>query len=514
MLLVVTGLYGLDFGYHWDEDRLLDKVQFSIDTGILLPRDFYNYPSMSYWLSLVGSGPEFILVIQEAGSDASIHNILSGESFDIRSQVSARVFDKRNLLRVRAFFLFTSSLTVIWVYLLQLMWRQNWVEAMLAASIMAFSWEVAYHLRWIAPDGLLMQFGALTLLFLILSQQRPKHGRAWLKIAALAAGLACGSKYQGGLFIVPLLIASFQLREPAMTPRRRTILLVEVMAIFGLSYLISTPGTVLAPLEFARDVFFERVHYQEGHHGHTIAAGWEHLRINIDYFALALLSRYPYNAFVLFSFSLVGVYATIKESRQHSLLFLSFPLLYILFMSAQSVMLLRNLLVLTPFFAILSARGITLVWESVSFSRGARMMFSATVVILLLMNAIWLVSAAETIKNRSMEKFVHEAARYVTSHPDLRFFISEQVAVAFDTVGKNRLPNVTRSSSDEVDMALFYVSEGMTPVEWPATRRNLTVTWFGPMEVNINYYPNWGGDDRILLMLMKQAREIEVKAIN
>jgi hypothetical protein len=511
-LLVATGLYGLDFGYHWDEDRLLDKVQFSIDTGILLPRDFYNYPSMSYWLSLAGSSLELIHVVQETGPDASLRDILSGESFGIRSQFSENILSAENRLRVRALFLLVSSLSVIWVYIMQLIWRQNRVEALLAALIMALSWEVAYHIRWIAPDGLLMSFGALTLLLVMLSQLRPKNGRTWLKLAAVAAGVTCGSKYQGGLFIVPLLIALFQLHEPAMTPRQRTTLLFEIIAIFGLSYLISTPGTVLVPLEFARDVYFERIHYQSGHVGSTVVAGWEHLRLNMDYFAFALLSRYSISAFVLFAFSLLGVYALIRESRPLALLFLSFPVLYILLMSAQSVMLLRNLLVLTPFFAVLAARGVAIVWEYTTF-RGTRMLLSTVMAILLVMNLFWLISAAETINNRNDERFVREAFDYVASHGGLNFFVSDRVAEAFETLGMNELPNVLRMPSAEADLTLFYISEGMTPVEWPSTRRNLTITWFGPMEVNFNYYAGWAGDDRILLMTMEQAREIGVKAI-
>jgi 4-amino-4-deoxy-L-arabinose transferase-like glycosyltransferase len=100
------------------------------------------------------------------------------------------------LLRVRTVFLLITSLSVLWVYLIVLHWRGSWVEALLASAFLALSWEVAYHLRWIAADGILMQFGALTFLFTLRASLK-RHGRLWLQLAAAAAGLACGTKYPG-----------------------------------------------------------------------------------------------------------------------------------------------------------------------------------------------------------------------------------------------------------------------------------------------------------------------------
>ena len=35
---------------------------------------------------------------------------------------------------------------------------------------------------------------------------------------------------------------------------------------------------------------------------------------------------------------------------------------------------------------------------------------------------------------------------------------------------------------------------------WRANRLNYTERWFGPYEVNFDYYPSWEGNDRILVM--------------
>ena len=54
LILVWTGLIGVDFGYHWDENwAQLHPVRQSVATGSLLP-NFYIYPSVNYWLNLAG----------------------------------------------------------------------------------------------------------------------------------------------------------------------------------------------------------------------------------------------------------------------------------------------------------------------------------------------------------------------------------------------------------------------------------------------------------------------------
>lgn len=511
-ILLGTGFIGLDFGFHWDEKLLLRKVRESVDSGILLPKDFYNYPSLSYWLTFAGSGLGIGSALKEVRDLANITTILGGDSLGIRSQFSATIESDANYLRVRGLFLVVSSLTVLWVYLLQLTWRRNWIEALLAASILALSWEVAYHLRWIAPDAVLMQFAALTILLVMLTRLRPQHKRTWLRLAAIAAGLACGTKYQAGLLLIPVLIVAFQSSERTSVNRKLVPLILEILLIFVFSYLVTTPGTILAPLEFARDVFFEARHYQTGHIGNTVSGGIEHLGLNLTFFTLSLFSRYELIAAIFFLYVLVGIYALTIESRSLALLFLSFPVLYVIFISMQKVMILRNLLVIVPFFAILSARGIVLVWERLRI-KYIKISLAVIVTTFLVINAIWLFHAAETIYNRSSERFAREAAVYIDNHPESRFFVSDKVWSDLENLGENNFSNITRDPLDGADKALFFTSEGMTPAEWPATRRNLTITWFGPLEVNTDYYPNWQGYDRIMLMYMEQAQEIGVRAV-
>ncbi len=52
IVIFITGLRGIDFGYHWDEPKLIHQVSNSMHTGLFLPRS-YIYLSMYYDLTIL-----------------------------------------------------------------------------------------------------------------------------------------------------------------------------------------------------------------------------------------------------------------------------------------------------------------------------------------------------------------------------------------------------------------------------------------------------------------------------
>src|SRR5436309_3343424 len=102
-------------------------------------------------------------------------------------------------LRVRAIFLLLSSLSIVWLYCLNVVLGRSRIESFLAAAILSCSWEVAYHSRWIAPDAVMMQFGLLS--FLCVAAGAKWNRVHWLYLGAAAVGLAAGTKYPGALIL-------------------------------------------------------------------------------------------------------------------------------------------------------------------------------------------------------------------------------------------------------------------------------------------------------------------------
>jgi hypothetical protein len=192
---------GIDFNSHWDERKLFKSVRESIPVGEVLP-GWYNYPSMIYDLAVLSASPK---ILSTYLSDRS--------AFRENMEEQLMGDDLRNFtLRTRLLFLGLTTLVLLWTYLLAFIWTRQWSQALLSSAILASSWELAYHARWIAPDALLMQFGILTILLVFLALRASGTQKfVWLMAATVAAGMACGTKYFGGIFLVPVLIGGYKL---------------------------------------------------------------------------------------------------------------------------------------------------------------------------------------------------------------------------------------------------------------------------------------------------------------
>lgn len=503
ILAIWTGIAGVDFGTHWDEKIHRDTLKHAINHETLLP-GFYRYPSLCFDLCCLSMAPEFITELKIGE--------LKGQPFKECLPVLVKhVYTDGFVLRARTIFLLLSSLGILWVYLLVWTWRKSRLEALAAAAFLAFSWEAAYHSRWIAPDALMMQFGALTMFCSVTALIR-SQGRSWLIAAAIAAGLATGTKYTSGLLLLPVCAAAYQHWLKSEKNFRLSSLLLQIGLLFCITYLITTPGTLLSPTRFIRDIRLELMHYQEGHFGFTVEAGLTHLFKNLRYLGGSLFSHFTIAALVTTSLSLVGAVVLVRESRSLGALYLCFPVLFLLYMSMQKVMFVRNLLVLTPFLAVCAARGVAFLWAA-SRLWFLRIPLAAGIAALLVVNGAWLVYAAGTIEDRGTTRFLDEAMEYIDAHPDTRFFISPKVKTLFlhrkesEFQGLKERPNVTLLSMDDADLVLLVPHDVMHPDDWPSNRPGTLITWFGPCEVNFEYYCSWL-EPRVLLMTKEEARDV------
>lgn len=501
-IFVGTGLRGLDFGQHWDERHYqIDPMATVIRTGRPLP-GYYGYPSLDYWISAGALIPDAI--VEAARGPGARERLLD------------RINTHGFLLRLRVVYLVICALTVLWIYLLVIGWRNSIPEALLAATTLATSWEVAYHSRWIATDGVLMQFGALTMLLVMSSRRRSSPG-PWLLLAAVTAGLGAGTKYPGALLLTPVLIGGWLAWRPRHRPAVVLAGLAGLAGVAFVTFVASTPALVLRPGDVVDGMVTEIRHYGYGHYGHTVHPGLGHLLRMGLYLGTALFSWYGPIAMLLGALCLVGTWSLRKDAPTAALL-LSFPAVYVLYFSSQRAMVVRNLLVVAPFLAILAAHGAAALWqrlnaegEAVARSRAARAAGAALAALLtgaVLVDAAWLWHAATTIRERHSDRFVREALTYVGAHAATTFYLSPRVATHFALIGAHALPNVT-AGPDDAEHVMFYAHEGVRHYQdWRANRLRLTERWFGPYEVNFNVYPNWWGDDRIVVMSMAKAKHL------
>ena len=490
-LLVWTGLRGVDFGYHWDEQPAqIDPVAWSIRHSTLLPNS-YIYPSVNHWLNLIGVLPWL---------GRALWTGVTAEEFTAALLIAPKSPDY--LLVLRSIRIVVASLAPLWTYLAVLAWRRSRREALLAACFLGLSWEIAYHARWVAPDAVVMQFGALTLLFSILAVVRPEQAR-WRRLAAVAAALATGTKYPAGLLILPVLVASVYTRPGERTLPSGLRVTYEVVLLFAGTFLLTTPGALLQPREFLRDLGILRTWYGQGHHGYTVDGGIPHLGLMLEYVGLVLMSPYVPVAAALTLGAIAGTLVIWKESRRLAAVLVLFPVVYVAYFATQGVMIVRNLLVLAPFLALLAGRGATEGVMRIPW-RVAQRIFAGVVIIAILANGAWLVYAAETIHSRKADRPVAALSTYMGARTDKSFLVSPRVAADLGRIGKV-IPSNASMAPVRADLVAVYAFEAMPNLEWPANIRGLTVRTFGPLEANFDYYPTWEGNDRIVVMTLDRA---------
>ncbi len=493
---VLVGDRGIDFGRHWDEPLLLTDVRTSLATRTLLPTGTanydrpglaggnYEYPSVLYWVGLAmavppcwGTGPNPAVV------DVPLFTI-----------------------RLRQACLAITSLAVVGTFALG--WRATgrWPVGLVAASLLASSWEVNYHSRWVAPDGLLMAVASGCLLLCVVALRRPRA--AWW--AAAAAGLATGVKYPGGLLVVPVLTAAVLARPAWRTAGRLPLLVLAQAGVF----VLTTPGAVLQPWNFAAWIRFNRDHYGTvGHFGHTILNPVAHLLAMSEYLTLALPSHWTAASVTVSLWAVVGGAVMVRRDWRVALVLLPFPVLYVGYFSQQIVMVVRNLLVLAPALAVLAAVGANAVWDAagraqapgVRRTRRGAFPLAVIVIVVVVADAAWQWHAAAPMGERRTAAAQVAAARgYLRADPSLRVFPSDGAAAALG------LPTIPTAGTR--DVVLAFAQEDGDMWRWPANVPGLTLATFGAFACNFDYYPNWM-DDRLVLMDVAAARRVPVAQV-
>lgn len=509
-----SGCRGIDFGHHWDEGKQIDLVEQTVTTGRLLP-DRYNYPSICYVLACLPLVPEVARTL------ANEEKPFSRVDFPrTQERLKALVNEPAYKLAVRRVCLGLALLTPLWIFLALWRWRGP-LEASFAAALLATSFELSYHSRWIAPDALVMQFAALFLALVIRAWHSPRSAR-WLFAAAIVAGLATGTKYTAGLLLLPLL-AGVTRPELGPSARGRLRLALLLTLTWAIAYLATTPGTLLEPVRFYQDLKFERRHYTEaGHYGYSVEPGLQHGMLSARYLITGLFSPYLSVALLVSGLALVGLGGMFRESKLRTFaLFVLFPATYFLYFASTRVLFVRNLLVLAPFLAVLSARGAALLFRALP-GQLARSAWLAACLAGVALDATYVVRSARTIRlpdplrdtalAESAERaaLAEECAEWLRAHPDLSIRASPEVTADLERAGAATASNLMQPGAAGVEAIALYTREGPTWGSWKSNRPGFALAQFGPLDVNYDWYTSWT-QRRLLILRVEVAESLGIR---
>jgi 4-amino-4-deoxy-L-arabinose transferase-like glycosyltransferase len=503
-----SSLYGLNFGTHWDETTAkFDSIKDTLKTGVFLQGAgetqgaSYNYGGVNYMLTWLGFAPEVThFLFHDDFTREKLSNAITPELYSLQSR-----------LRVRQIYLVLCALSIVWLYALALVLGRSRLEAFLAAAILACSWEFAYHSRWIAPDGVMMQFGLLC--FLCLAIGLARQSNRWFNVAAVAAGVAAGTKYPG-VFVLPFLLigAAYLERQRGSSARAAFQRILKLAAITVVTFVITSPAVLLDPFRFFAELKWQRTVYATSWYGYTIKPGMEHFLRLMKYFSFQLFSHYWGISIVLAALCIIGILAMVRERRLVTLLMLAFALLYVGYFSQQGAMIVRNLLVVVPVLCLASARGVMTVAH---YARPRlRPVFAAVVAMLLAVNLGWEIYAALTIKFRNhFEHFVQQFANYVAQSPEETFFVSKKLTNVLQKSVGNIPSNIVADPQAAYTKVAFLQTESADIFweKWPSNWWGMYETTFGPLEVNLEAYSTFIGNQRILVTTVEHFRRLPIK---
>jgi hypothetical protein len=503
-----TSFYGLNFGTHWDETAAkFDSIRDTLKTGVFLQGAGdtygagYNYGGVNYMLTWLGFAPEVTHFL--------FHDDFTREK--LSNAITPELYSWPARIRVRRIYLVLCALAIVWLYALALVLGRSRLEAFLAAAILACSWEFAYHSRWIAPDGVMMQFALLC--FLCLAIGLARQSNRWFNVAAVAAGVAAGTKYPG-VFVLPFLLigAAYLERQKGSSARAAFQRILKLAATTIVTFVITSPAVLLDPFRFFGELKWQHTVYATSWYGYTIRPGMGHFFRIMQYFSLQLFSHYWGISIALAALCIIGIVAMVRERILATSLMLAFAVLYVAYFSQQGAMIVRNLLVVVPVLCLASARGVMTVAH---YARPRlKLAFASVIAIFLAVNVGWEIYAATTIKFRHhSEDFLKQFANYVARSPAETFFVSKKLTNALQKSMGTIPSNIVADPQAAYTKVAFLQTESADIFwdKWPSNWWGMYETTFGPLEVNLEAYSTFVGNQRILVTTVEHFRRLPIR---
>ena len=241
--------------------------------------------------------------------------------------------------------------------------------AMIIAGLIAYAASREIYLLFLAP--LFLSFSAVYFyyshryinvdvmgaflvmalyLFLLLAMHKDTYYHKAI-IPGVLCGLAAATKYNLALTIVPalLMIVFF-------SGKQRFAKMLYTGLVMGLVFVVVVPFSLLDFNTFVNHVGSEIYHYTFGHKGFEAEPGIKQLA----YYFRTLLNDYGYFSIGLF---FLGLYMVVKKNWKYAVTFLSFPLIFLVYMSTQKVHFVRNILFVYILYAILLCLGVKALYD-------------------------------------------------------------------------------------------------------------------------------------------------------
>ena len=523
--LLLTGFHlgttwlGIDYGQHWDEHFLQSLLADSVDELDAWPRNYFYgslYAGMGYLALAPDWGaalPRLVAAAREVGQYGGRLEP-NDEIRAIQAALRDRVWQPEFLIRVRMLFASAAALGVLWVYAAGSRLAQRPWGGVLAAGVLALSWEFNTHARHVAVDALLVMLvaGCFALLARYLEpSERESRPERWLYLAAALCGVATATKFHALLLLVSVIGVGI---ARAASPAHAALRAARCLALAAVATLAVNPGLLFDTVQVANDWGYTTRDYFRG--SDLIADPYRalgplhHLREATVYLAAAVLSPRAGLALVLSSVAALGFVARWRRDWRTTLAVGAFVPAYVLAISQAGLILVRNLLPVLPVLALFVMWGFEVLLLG---GRRMRWLALALCAVWLGVNAVHITTTALSVRRPyPAERLVQDVREYVQRRPDERFLISNGLLALATKAGApfRDLPNAQNDPRQPFDYFVYQPWE--YSAQLPGDEKlGYFRRVFGSREVNYDYYPDWigrGMDRRAYVIEEDKARRL------
>lgn len=341
LILVSAGglrLWGINFGlpylYHPDESNKIQIAQRILQTGDLNPH-YYLKPPFFIYLNTLAYLP-YLLVTHFTGTLHSVTQLKAPQMLAMAVGYSPQP----NTILVGRLLTWTFGMgSVLLTYALAFRFSRKKSVALFAAAMMALSSGNVIHSHFITPDEYVVFFALLTAWFSLLIYQDGRTSDYIL--AGVAGALAAGVKYNAVLVLILPAAAHFLKYGWIQGLKNRKFYFCVLAA--PLTFILTNPYVLLDFKNFYAGMTFEASHYSEGHLGMEGST----LPWYLNYFwsveGIACV------------IGVIGMLAALIRKEKQSILLMSFPIVFFVFISSFQVRNDRTAIPILPFLFIFAA---------------------------------------------------------------------------------------------------------------------------------------------------------------
>jgi len=356
---------GLPYFYREDEAHHFNRLINMVKTGDLNPHYFHK-PSLHFYLRIPVAAAGFIWNVRR-GHIRSVKEINTRDPFGVGGyafSASHPGIVKWN----RALSVLLSVLTVALTFLLTKELSGSISAGAIAATLAAISPSLIEDSAVIGVDVVMMFF---CLLGVYLAVRLTKNfSLPLLVLTGVICGLAVSTKYNALPMVVLPVITCLAGGRFQITP----LFLALVTPLLG--FLSGTPYVFSSLPVFLDHLAYEVWHYGiAGHEGHQGEPGLPQAMFYLRWLNNEALGP------VASAFGIVGMLLLAAGNRKANLMFIVFPLLFAALMICQRTNFTRNMLVIVPFVAVISAVAVSTISDLPGFNKATRYILNSAFLI-------------------------------------------------------------------------------------------------------------------------------------